>query len=61
MAQARTIFLVSHALGSVVDLCNDAMFLQDGKLVARGAPQQIVDMYTESVDVKQDHLSMEEL
>jgi ABC-type polysaccharide/polyol phosphate transport system ATPase subunit len=61
MAQARTIFLVSHALGSVVDLCNDAMFLQDGKLVARGAPQKIVDMYTESVDVKQDHLSMEEL
>ncbi len=61
MAQARTIFLVSHALGSVVDLCNDAMFLQDGKLVARGAPQKIVDLYTESVDVKQDHLSMEEL
>jgi len=61
MGQARTIFLVSHALGSVIDLCNDAMFLQDGKLVARGAPQKIVDLYTESVDVKQDHLSMEEL
>jgi ABC-type polysaccharide/polyol phosphate transport system ATPase subunit len=61
MGQARTIFLVSHALGSVVDLCNDAIFLQEGKLVARGEPQQIVDMYTESLDVKQDHLSMEEL
>jgi ABC-type polysaccharide/polyol phosphate transport system ATPase subunit len=61
MGQARTIFLVSHALGSVVDLCNDAIFLQEGKIVARGEPQHIVDMYTESVDVKQDHLSMEEL
>jgi ABC-type polysaccharide/polyol phosphate transport system ATPase subunit len=61
MGQARTIFLVSHALGSVVDLCNDAIFLQEGKLVARGEPQHIVDMYTESLDVKQDHLSMEEL
>ena len=61
MGQARTIFLVSHALGSVVDLCNDAIFLQEGKIVARGAPQRIVDMYTESLDVKQDHLSMEEL
>ena len=61
MGQARTIFLVSHALGSVVDLCNDAIFLQEGKIVARGEPQRIVDMYTESVDVKQDHLSMEEL
>ena len=61
MGQARTIFLVSHALGSVVDLCNDAIFLQEGKLVARGEPQHIVDMYTESLDVKQDHLSMEVL
>ena len=61
MSQARTIFLVSHALGSVVDMCNDAIFLQEGRIVARGEPQKIVDMYTESVDVKQDHLSMEEL
>jgi teichoic acid transport system ATP-binding protein len=61
MGQARTIFLVSHALGSVVDLCNDAIFLQEGRIVARGEPQQIVDMYTDSLDVKQDHLSMEEL
>jgi ABC-type polysaccharide/polyol phosphate transport system ATPase subunit len=61
MGQARTIFLVSHALGSVVDMCNDAIFLQEGKIMARGEPQEIVDMYTESVDVKQDHLSMEEL
>ena len=61
MGQARTIFLVSHALGSVVDLCNDALFMQEGRIVARGEPQEIVDMYTESVDVKQNHLSMEEL
>src|ERR687883_1025693 len=61
MAQARTIFLVSHALGSVVDLCNDALFLQEGQLIARGKPQEIVDRYTESLDVKQDHLAMEEL
>jgi teichoic acid transport system ATP-binding protein len=61
MGQARTIFLVSHALGSVVDLCNDAIFLQEGRLVARGGPQEIVDMYTDSLDVKQDALPMEEL
>ncbi len=61
MAEARTIFLVSHALGSIVDLCNDAIFLQEGRVVARGTPQDIVDAYTKSLDVKQDHLSMEEL
>jgi teichoic acid transport system ATP-binding protein len=61
MAQARTIFLVSHALGSVVDLCNDAMWLQRGQLVARGEPQEIVDAYTDSLKVKRDAISMEDL
>jgi ABC-type polysaccharide/polyol phosphate transport system ATPase subunit len=61
MAQARTIFLVSHALGSVVDLCNDAIWLQKGRLVARGEPQEIVDAYTDSAKVKRDAISMEDL
>ncbi|MGZ4603393.1 MAG: ABC transporter ATP-binding protein [Kineosporiaceae bacterium] len=61
MAQARTIFLVSHALGSVVDLCNDAIWLRRGQLVARGTPQEIVDGYTESLEVKRDAISMEDL
>jgi ABC-type polysaccharide/polyol phosphate transport system ATPase subunit len=61
MAQARTIFLVSHALGSVVDLCNDAIWLQRGELVRRGTPQEIVDAYTDSLKVKRDAISMEDL
>jgi teichoic acid transport system ATP-binding protein len=60
MAQARTIFLVSHALGSVVDLCNDAIWLQKGQLIARGKPQEIVDAYSDSLNVKQDAISMED-
>jgi teichoic acid transport system ATP-binding protein len=61
MAQARTIFLVSHALGSVVELCNDAIWLQKGRLVGRGQPQEIVDAYTDSLKVKRDNVSMEDL
>jgi ABC-type polysaccharide/polyol phosphate transport system ATPase subunit len=61
MAQARTIFLVSHALGSVVDLCNDAIWLQKGEVVARGEPKEIVDGYTDSLKVKRDAISMEDL
>ena len=61
MAQARTIFLVSHALGSVVDLCNDAIWLQKGQLVRRGEPKDIVDAYTDSLKVKRDAISMEDL
>jgi ABC-type polysaccharide/polyol phosphate transport system ATPase subunit len=61
MAQARTIFLVSHALGSDGDLCNDAIWLQKGELVARGTPKEIVDGYTDSLKVKRDAISMEDL
>ena len=61
MAQARTIFLVSHALGSVVELCNDAIWLQKGQLVDRGEPQEIVNAYTDSLKVKRDNVSMEDL
>jgi ABC-type polysaccharide/polyol phosphate transport system ATPase subunit len=61
MAQASTIFLVSHALGSVVDLCNDAIWLQRGELIRRGTPQEIVDAYTDSLKVKRDAISMEDL
>lgn len=61
MAQARTIFLVSHALGSIVDLCNDAIWLRQGQLVARGTPREIVGRYTASLSVKQDHRAMEDV
>lgn len=61
MAQARTIFLVSHALGSIVDLCNDAIWLKEGQLVGRGTPREIVDRYTDSLKVKRDAISMEDL
>ena len=61
MSQARTIFLVSHALGSIVELCNDAIWLQKGQLIARGTPQEIVDGYTESLKVKRDSISMEDI
>jgi ABC-type polysaccharide/polyol phosphate transport system ATPase subunit len=61
MAQARTIFLVSHALGSVVDLCNDAIWLQKGQIVRRGEPKEIVDAYTDSLKVKRDAISMEDV
>jgi len=61
MAQARTIFLVSHALGSVVDLCNDAIWLQKGQLLRRGEPKEIVGAYTDSLKVKRDAISMEDV
>ena len=44
-SQARTIFLVSHALGTVTELCTDAVWLDRGRLMSRGAPQDVVAQY----------------
>lgn len=46
-AQGRTILFVTHDRASVTSLCDDAVLLHHGRLVARGAPKDVVDIYTE--------------
>jgi lipopolysaccharide transport system ATP-binding protein len=43
--QGRTILIVSHNLAAVANLCRRAILLQDGKLVADGSPDKIIDRY----------------
>lgn len=45
--QGRTILYVTHDRASVTHLCTEAVLLHDGRLVAAGAPDRIVDIYTE--------------
>jgi ABC-type polysaccharide/polyol phosphate transport system ATPase subunit len=61
MSQARTIFLVTHALGTVTELCNDAIWMHEGRLIKRAEPQEIVDRYTHFLKVGQDAISMEDM
>ena len=51
VSQARTMFLVTHALGTVKEMCNDALWLHQGKLQIRGTPDEVVDAYTNFVRV----------
>lgn len=51
MSTARTIVVVSHALSTIADLCNDAIWLDHGRLMARGEPQEIIDRYMDHVKV----------
>ena len=46
MGQARTLLLVSHALSTIKDMCNDAIWLDHGKLMRRGDPNEICLLYT---------------
>ncbi len=41
----KTIVFVSHALSTVEQLCNRALLLHEGRLVAEGPPSQVVESY----------------
>lgn len=45
--EGRTIVLVTHAMNSVRDMCDRAIWLEHGKLVAEGDPAELVEAYTE--------------
>lgn len=50
-ASARAMFLVSHSLASVKDLCNDAIWMHKGRLMMRGEPAEVIQAYTDFVQV----------
>lgn len=61
LAQAGTLFLVTHALGSVKELCNDAIWLHKGRLVMRGTPDDVVAGYTKFLEVGEDAFTLEDV
>jgi lipopolysaccharide transport system ATP-binding protein/teichoic acid transport system ATP-binding protein len=61
VAEARTMILVSHALGTVKEMCNDAIWLNKGKLMLRGEPNDVVAEYTRFVNVGESVYTLEEM
>jgi ABC-type polysaccharide/polyol phosphate transport system ATPase subunit len=61
VGQSRTMFLVSHALSSIQELCNDAVWLNQGELMMRGAPADVVKEYTKFVKVERNALTLEDV
>ena len=59
--QARTIVLVSHALGTVRELCDQAIWLDHGVLRMWDEPDAVVDAYTEFLEVGQDAVTLEDV
>ena len=50
IAEAGTVFLVSHSLKSITDVCTRALWLDHGELIADGDPELVVGAYQEHVD-----------
>jgi len=46
--EAGTVFLVSHALGTIKTTCNRAIWLDDGCIKMDGAPDEVIEAYNES-------------
>jgi teichoic acid transport system ATP-binding protein len=45
LEQAGTVFLVSHSMSTVLDLCNRAIWIDQGELIADGEPDNVVKAY----------------
>lgn len=58
---ARAMFLVSHGLGSIKELCNDCLWLHKGRVMMHGSPEECIAAYTEFVKVGRTASTMEEI
>jgi len=43
----RALILVSHAMQTLRETCNDVAWLHKGQLIQRGEPNQVIDAYQE--------------
>jgi teichoic acid transport system ATP-binding protein len=53
-AEDRTILLVSHALGSIEKLCDEAIWMDKGRMRMWDDPHAVVEAYTEFLGVHDD-------
>jgi ABC-type polysaccharide/polyol phosphate transport system ATPase subunit len=52
--QDRTILLVTHALGSVEKLCDEAIWMDKGEMRMWDEPHAVIDAYTDFLGVRDD-------
>ena len=60
-AEARTILIVSHALSSLNELCDQAIWLHKGQMLASGKPEEITEQYLKFLNVGELPSSYEDL
>jgi ABC-type polysaccharide/polyol phosphate transport system ATPase subunit len=59
--KARAMFLVSHGLGSIKELCDEAIWIDKGHLMARGEPEEVIDRYLNHLNAKRRSTAYEDL
>ena len=61
VGEDRTVVLVSHALGSIRELCDFVIWIDGGELRMWGPPQRVIKAYTEFLEVTEDAVTMEDV
>jgi ABC-type polysaccharide/polyol phosphate transport system ATPase subunit len=60
-ARAHTILLVSHALRSIRQLCDEVIWMHRGELVMRDDADSVIKAYTRFLDVGENEIALEDL
>lgn len=60
-AQARTLILVTHGLGTVRELASECLWMSQGRLMMRGEPALVVKQYQKSLNVKESAATLEDV
>ena len=59
--ESRTIFLVSHALGNIKSLCEEAIWLHKGELKMEGTTDDVIAAYTNFLEIGEDKFALEDM
>jgi teichoic acid transport system ATP-binding protein len=61
VAEARTIVLVSHALGTIEELCSQAVWLHQGNMLASGEPSEVIAQYRRFLHFGESAITLEDV
>ena len=60
-ANARTLVLVSHGMASIREMCTEAIWLDKGRILQRGDPDEVITAYENFLGVKEDAVTLEDV
>ena len=61
MSSSRAMFLVSHSLGSIEQMCDDCIWMHKGKLMMHDSPERCISAYTKFLKVGEDAFTLDDL
>lgn len=61
MKSARAMFLVSHSLGAIREMCDDCLWIHKGKLMLHDTPDACIKAYTKFLEVGENAFTLEDL